>query len=77
MALKPDGLQGGGGNAETFKANINVMLLFSATIQLNLADRSFHRNAQEDNFSVRKIHLKEVVLQIFLWFCGSLNYIPV
>lgn len=66
-----------GKNAETFKANVNVILLFSATIQLNWADRSFHRNAQEDNLFVWKIHLKETVHQIFLWFCVSLNYIPV
>lgn len=61
-------------NAETFKANVNVILLFSTIIQLNWADR---RNAQEDSFSVRKIHLKEIVHQMFSWFCGSLNYIPV
>lgn len=53
-----------GKNAETFRANVNVILLFSATIKLNTVDRSFHKNAQEENLSVKKINLKETILLI-------------
>lgn len=60
-----------GKNAETFKANVNVILLFSATIQLNWADRSFHRNGQENKSSVKKIHLKE---KYFSYFHGSVAH---
>lgn len=66
-----------GENADTSKADVNVILLFSTTIQLNWVDRGFCRNSQEDNLSVRKIHLKAIELQIFSWFCGLLNYIPI